>query len=322
MLTLTAGENYGVVASTPIEGWYNGGTGAQAVLAPIDGLSIGVTYPFAKAPSAAVAAVAQITETMYTATGSEKFDTTGMIGYIDLLYYERDPTATDPNTLDFGITGHHYMVLPATAYPLTPGRVYEKIAIAKRGDAAASTYSQFSFGNLILSASYAAKDLATVLAAYDLGTGDFWAGLNVVAVPSLTAKVDAFFYGANDAGTAGFDKNAVASCYKVEGSFGYTVAGFTPNLWVYASSIKEAYGSKPDGSATWGVKPNVSYAMGAVTPAFYFQYNADATYSLGLNAAIAVEKSTIYVYLDYANGYVSDVAATTYDLGIRYDIAF
>lgn len=47
MLTMTGGIGYGVIYSTPIEGWgKTGGPGFQVKLTPVAGLAAGIVYPF------------------------------------------------------------------------------------------------------------------------------------------------------------------------------------------------------------------------------------------------------------------------------------
>jgi len=169
------------------------------------------------------------------------------------------------------------------------------------------TATDLDFSTVQIQASYAAKDLLTVGVNADLGTKVYNVGVNVVAVPNLTAQVEFKYLMDPD-----------PASYRAEEYFAYAMGALKPAIWIYESSVKGATAAADD--PAFGVKPSITYAMASVTPGAYFQYNAavgdaDAAYSLGVNAAMTVEKNAIYLYADYQS-------AKTWDLGLRYIVSF
>jgi len=142
--------------------------------------------------------------------------------------------------------------------------------------------------------SYDMANIAKVGVGYAGGLQYLWAGFSLEAVAGLKTNVDFEYYGAT-------------SLYRGELDAGYTISGISANVW--------AFDSTKVGDAAWGVKPYVSYAAGMFTPGAYFEYNADASYSMGVNCSVAVEKQTIYFYFDYQS-------AQTWDGGINFKMAF
>lgn len=146
---------------------------------------------------------------------------------------------------------------------------------------------------LDIAASFAAKDIGTFGVDYATA-GTLIAGANVTAVPNLTAQVDFKFLTA-------------ASQYRAEEQFKYAIDALVPGVWAYESSIT--------GDAAWGVKPFVNYTIGAYTPGFFFQYNADATWSTGPYVTFKADKNAVKAYADYKS-------TTYFDFGFRYVVSF
>jgi len=143
--------------------------------------------------------------------------------------------------------------------------------------------------------SYAIANVATLGGGYDLAANYLWAGVNVTAVKGLTAEVDFE------------DTTSAGGLMRFEGNFGYAIGAISPALWVYYQN---------PALPSFGAKVTVSYAATGITPAAYFQYNSDSSMVMGVNAAIAAEKQTIYVYADY------NTPAATYDVGVNFRMAF
>lgn len=159
----------------------------------------------------------------------------------------------------------------------------------------AVTESNFDATNLQFAASYAIPDIATVGFGYNLATSYLAAGLSLTAVKGLTANFDF-----EDTFTTG-------GLMRVEGSFGYAVGSLSPSLWVFYQNTT---------TGIFGVKLSGSYAMGSVTPGAYFEYDDGGAMSMGANAAIAVEKQTVNVYVDYKT------TGSALDLGFNFKMAF
>jgi len=143
-----------------------------------------------------------------------------------------------------------------------------------------------------IAASYAATGLGTFGVDYAL-SGLLIAGANVTAVPNLTAQVD-------------FKFDTVASKYRAEEQFKYALDALVPGVWAYEDSI---------GTVAWGVKPFVGYTIGAYTPGFYFQYNADASWATGPYVTFKADKNAVKAYADYKS-------TTYFDFGFRYVVSF
>lgn len=167
--------------------------------------------------------------------------------------------------------------------------------------AAGLTAANVDITSLSFTGSYDMAKIAKVGVGY--GSNFFWGGLSLKAVAGLKTNVDFEYYLADNANGS----TTAANTYRGELDAGYTVASFSGNVWAFLSS--------KTGDAAWGVKPYVSYVFGLATPGAYFEYNADATWSTGVNLAVAVEKQTMYLYADYKS-------ASTWDLGVNFRCAF
>lgn len=155
------------------------------------------------------------------------------------------------------------------------------------------TAAAFDAMALRFAASYAIPNIATIGAGYDLASY-LWAGVSVSAVKGLTANIDF-----EDTLTTGGEM-------RVEGSFGYAIGSLSPSLWVFYDNTGTAFGAKL----------SASYAMDSVTPGAYFEYDDGGVMKFGANAAIAVEKQTVNLYLGYSTG------TSDFDLGFNFKMAF
>ncbi len=118
MLTLQAGYNYGSLYATPIEGWANGGTGAQIALKPIDGLTIGLDLD--------------------ATAGMTKFDASAQIGF-DFQYVLKDIATVG---FDYDL-GSNYFVAGANvvAVPNLTAQVDVRYAVKAGATAAAADWN-------------------------------------------------------------------------------------------------------------------------------------------------------------------------------------
>jgi hypothetical protein len=190
------------------------------------------------------------------------------------------------------------------------------LPLAKTGAAAAFTYP-------IVMAAYTAAGIAKVGVNADFANKVYIAGLDIIAVPNLTAQFD-FRY--KDAGSA----------YDAEEYFAYAIGAIKPYLWLAESNVKGAaaviavpYAVNPltgeitgvtgavagTDSEKWIVEPGVEYTMGTVTPGAYFKYCESGDWSVRAYATTTVDKNNIKFYADYNKD-------KTWDAAIRYIVKF
>jgi opacity protein-like surface antigen len=149
--------------------------------------------------------------------------------------------------------------------------------------------------NISFDASYAMKDMFKVGLDYDTAGKVLVAGLDVMAVPNLTAQAD-FRY------TDGTKKT------EVEENFAYAMGAMKPSLWAFETKVDTA-------DMTWGVKPGFAYAMEGWTPSGYFEYDSDKTWHLTAQADATVEQIALRGAFTYNDN-------SSWDLGLRFVVSF